>query len=621
MTRMNLTGNGLAPGRAVGRIVSVKPSDSAGRTEVSAVASADEEIARFEEDLSALLAEQQQRAKRLDAGSRPDEAEIFRAHAMILQDPSLRQKIIEAIREKGLPAEEAARQVFEEFASLFEASDNDVIRERAADCRDLGQQLRRRLGGGTDPFQSVEAEDAILVTDELMPSLVLRAWECNARGFVVARGTALAHAAIIAQSVGLPILRVPDIAPLRKAVGTSLLIDADAGEAVRDPGESDMEAKPVDSTASAWRRQALPLQLALSVMLPEQLAGQDWRGIQGVGLYRTEMLFLQHAERFPSEEEQFKTYRRLFELSGDRPVVIRTVDLGADKRVRHMHFGPEVNPYLGLRAHRLFRFHPEILITQVRAILRAAAEGGRLRLLFPMLETADQWDFVQSLVGKAIHSLREDGSELPDHYETGVLIETPAAVWSFPELIRRVDFASVGTNDLVQYVFAAERDAPNVAEYYQPEHPVMLRILRQLVVQANDARKELSICGEIASVPSFLPILAGIGFEHLVVSASQIDRIGGAIVQLDADECRSLADECLAMEGVEAVRTRLQWRSAPSVPSGEEMEHAVDPICGMIVHPENAGLSMEHNGIRYHFCSPHCRTQFASKLRSTGSGG
>ncbi|TFH66067.1 MAG: phosphoenolpyruvate--protein phosphotransferase [Candidatus Zixiibacteriota bacterium] len=621
MTRTEFTGSGLAPGRSVGRIVFLKLSGSDGHSEPSAVTSADDEIERFDQELSTPLTEQKQRAKRLEINGAASEAEIFRAHAMLLQDPSLRQKVVTAIRKRGISVDTAVCEVFAEFAAIFDSSDNDVIRERAADCRDLGQQLRRELAGEAEPLCSDDTAGAILVTDELMPSFVLQAWEHKAEGFAVSQGTSLAHAAIIAQSLGLPILRLTDLSPLQEAEGVSLLIDADAGKAILCPVEEDLIADPPGKAAEEWRGKSLSLQLALSIMSPEQLMGQDWHGIQGVGLYRTEMLFLQHPERFPTEEEQFATYRRLFDFVGDRPVVIRTADLGADKRVQHMHFGPEINPYLGLRAHRLYRFHPEILIIQTRAILRAAARGGRLRLLFPMLETVDQWEFVQSLVDKAIHSLREDGSEFAETFEVGILSETPASVWSFPALIRRADFASVGTNDLVQYVFAAERDAPNVSDYYQPEHPVMLRILRQLVEQTKTAGKRLSICGEIASEPSFLPILVGLGFEHLTVSASQIDRMGSALTQVNPDECRRKVNECLVMERVEDVRAHLHLRSDTAAPAETRDEHSVDPICGMIVHPENGGLSMEHDGIRYHFCSPYCRTQFDSKLRDTGSEG
>ncbi len=258
----------------------------------------------------------------------------------------------------------------------------------------------------------------------------------------------------------------------------------------------------------------------VSIVDPDQLETVDWTGIEGVGLYRSEALFLRYREDFPTEQEQFGVYRRLFGLAGNRPVVFRTLDLGADKPVEHMRFGPQENPCLGLRAHRLFRFHPEILVTQIRALLRAAHGGHGLRLMYPMIESIEQLRFVRGLVGTAMQSLAEEGLPFQRDFRQGVLIETPSAAWSFARLLEAVDFASVGTNDLVQYLFAVERNAANVADLYQPEHPVMLQVIQTLAEQAAAAGKPLSICGEMAADPAVLPVLVGLGVTDISVVAS-----------------------------------------------------------------------------------------------------
>lgn len=610
MTTKKNHGHPLAPGRAAGVIYAPGLRRSRDLEPTTKSTAADGENRRFQEQVTELLDKLRARADRLEERDLPEESHIVRAHAALLGDKVFHEKVHDAISELELTAEEAAERTLEEAAQALASSDNEVLRERAADFRDLAQQLQQRLSGeGPDlRVRLAELEGAIIVCDEFLPSMVLEGWEGGAGGFVVSQGTELSHAAIIAQSVGLPVVRLACLDPLKEQEGKRTLVDGDAGLVVLSPSGDQVEALSRAGDDERWHEMDLPAELSLSIMAPRQLVGQDWRGVRGVGLYRTEMLFLEQSERFPSEEEQRTVYEQLLDLCGDHDVVIRTADLGADKPLKHMYFGPEANPYLGLRAHRLFYYHPEILVTQLRAILRAAA-GRHVRLMFPMLETVDQWEFVQSLVARAIESLGPAGRRLAEPMEVGVLIETPAAVWSFADLMKEVDFASVGTNDLVQYMFAAERDAPNVASFYQPEHPVMLRILRQLVEQADAAGKELGICGEIASEPRYVPLLVGLGFRHLTVSGAQVDRVGRTLAGLDPDECRKLAEDCLSAGSAADVRTALRLPDEEEEVAEAESNRAVDPVCGMIV-PKHGEFSAEHEGVRYHFCSERCLQQF-----------
>jgi phosphoenolpyruvate-protein phosphotransferase (PTS system enzyme I) len=343
-----------------------------------------------------------------------------------------------------------------------------------------------------------------------------------------------------------------------------------------------------------------------------------------VGLYRTETLFMQHVEDFPDEAEQYRTYRRLFQLAGRRPVVVRTADLGADKPVAHMSLGPQVNPYLGLRAHRIFHFHPEILVTQVRAILRAAAGDHDLRLMFPMLEMIEQWDFVQRLVGRAVASLKAEGAEFQEDFQQGVLIETPSAVLSFPEFLEVVDFVSVGTNDLVQYLFAVERDAVNVSDLYLPEHPVVLRCIRSMVKRARAAGKPLSVCGEIAADPALAEVLVGLGVENLSMSPVQAQAMGRHLADVTGEHCKALARQCLWARTAEEVREHLNIKPraevdqmAETLPEG----HAVDPVCGMIVHTRTSDFTLERFGRRFFFCSLRCMRRFDRENPETTAPG
>jgi phosphoenolpyruvate-protein kinase (PTS system EI component) len=246
-----------------------------------------------------------------------------------------------------------------------------------------------------------------------------------------------------------------------------------------------------------------------------------------------------------------------------------------------MCFGPQDNPALGLRAHRLFRFHPDILVTQVRAVLRAAAGEHQLRLMYPMVECVDDLQFVRGLVVQAVESLAQEGVSCQRAFQEGVLVETPSAAWSFSWLLREIDFAGIGTNDLIQYLFAVERNAANVADRYRPEHPVVLQILRQLVQQAAAAGKPLHLCGELAADVGMLPVLVGLGIGHFSVAPGALEDVRAALGRLDRTGCEQLAKQCQAADTVAEVhglrgRAVVGTGATPAIGEGQ----AVDPICG-----------------------------------------
>ncbi len=321
---------------------------------------------------------------------------------------------------------------------------------------------------------------------------------------------------------------------------------------------------------------------------------------------------MEHQDDFPGEEEQVRVYRRLFEICGQRPVTVRTADLGGDKPVSYLSASHEDNPYLGLRAHRVCRFLPELLITQVRAILRAAHGDHNLRILYPMVESLDQWRFIQTLVAEAVDSLRAERLPLQERFKQGVLVETPSAVWDFGRLLAEVDFAAIGTNDLVQYVFAVERNNVNVADMYQPEHPIMLRVLRKLIVQARTAGKDLSLCGEVAGNTALLPLLVGLGLRDLTVGTRSIPTVAERLCTLQMADCRRIARLCLASDTVAQVRSHLgsvPQRDSQKIPAGQ----AVDPVCSMAVRKVGNPYSVTREGMTYHFCSARCMTRFTER--------
>lgn len=614
-----MNGDLLTPGLAEGvlRVVTFPTTDPA---RVSRrIEEAEAEIAHYRQHADAMATELDDSAVRLEHRNLPDEAEILRAHALLLRDEGLQHRVEQAIHDTLVPAEVAVAQAYEAVARRFEQSTFAVLAERASDLRDLAIRLQRRLVTGTttllfDGFG--EEEDVILATEELLPSLVLEAAERRVRGFVVVRGTPMSHASILARSFGLPALRVEDLAMLQEYEACHVLLDADAGRLHLGQASGKTVRRRPHARMESPRLDRPVLQLWLNVVAPWQLEDMDWRGIEGVGLYRTEVLFMQHPEALPDEEEQVKVYRQLFEHGADRPVTVRTLDIGGDKTLPHFSPGPEENPFLGLRAHRVFHYHPEILVTQLRAILRAAHDRRGLRLLFPMIESLDAWHFVQALLAEATASLRAEGRPFQSRFEQGVLIETPSAVWAFPSLLKHVDYASVGTNDLVQYLFAVDRTNPNVGSFYRPEHPIVLQVLCQLTEQAQAAGKELSICGEMGSEPDLLPILAGLGIASVSIAIGQRRRVESQLERLSLPACQTLARKCLQAETADEIRALLGKKSGmqkrpATFPAASGV--AIDPVCRMAVHSDGNPFSIQRGEERYYFCSRRCQVQFMDR--------
>lgn len=555
-------GTCVVPGVAEGVLRFFDPSWSVAQDEPSQyVGDPEIEVGRYHREAASLGSDLHEAAKQLDADALPREADIVRRHARLLDDAELTREIEQVIRLGFTKASVAAGRILRRRARSFEQSQFPGLADRAAEFDDLAVQLGRRLADRAAEARIEEGgPDVVWAAKELLPSLVLEARRRGARAFVVERGTPFSHAAILARSFGLPVLRMPVIETLRSREGTMVRIDAAQGELalVSAVGPSPL---PRSTGGVVRREKRSPVRLWASVATPEQLEGLDWSGIEGVGLFRTETMFLAHGHDFLREAEQIAVYSRLFELCKGRPVTIRTLDVGADKVLPYMPLGNSDNPQLGLRAHRVFHFHPELLITQVRAILQAARGDTRLRIVYPMVESVEQWRFVGRLTEDAIASLHSAGAPFLERFQRGPLVETPSAAWGFSRLLREADFAAIGSNDLVQYLFAVDRSNASVSHLYRPEHPIVLQVLKTLVDEARTAAKPLSICGEIASDTRLLPVLVGLGLEDFAVPVGTLPEVQACLGSLSVVECRELANRCLAADGADEVRDFIaDWR-------------------------------------------------------------
>ncbi|MFW6146064.1 MAG: phosphoenolpyruvate--protein phosphotransferase [Planctomycetota bacterium] len=623
MSEHIVQGEAISPGAASGTLyLPGRAASSARPAEVSSH-SASEEIERFHHHVAALSDEIEQSAEELESEALAAEAQIMRSHLAMLRDPEFHRQVHELVRATRYAAEVAAEHVLRDVAAALRASESPALAERAIDLEDLALRLKARMGAPEAYDLAVDLlgiEMPILAMPALLPSVVLQAKSLGVVGFIVERGTGVSHGAILARSFGLPAVRVSALAALEAAVGRRMLVDGNTGEILVAPGDEEVVAhvEPAAVSLPGARAGDLPAELWVSIIDPVQLEDFDWTGVAGVGLYRTEMLFLRHEHDFPTEAEQMDAYGRLFELAGGRPVVVRTADLGADKPVAHMSFGPQDNPYLGLRAHRLYRFHAEIFITQVRAILRAAAGDRHLRLMFPMVETLDQWYFLQGLLDQAVGTLQREGLDYQADFQQGILVETPSAAWGFAGLAKVIDFASVGTNDLVQYLFAVERGAANVQDFYQPEHPVVLDVLAVLAARAREAGVPLSICGEVAGDPTLVAVLVGLGIEQLSLAPAAISRVRERLRAIDPDEALRLAEACRQADTADDVRAIL-GRTGMAAPSESAQavghDQAVDPVCGMIISTRDNPHILRVGGVRHFFCSARCMRRFLTAVR------
>jgi phosphotransferase system enzyme I (PtsI) len=607
MSVSRVIGEMVSPGAAQGRLVFFPDKCDLSGRETEIAGDPQQQIARFEDHIDFLARELAESVTELERESAVDAAEILRTHIYLIQDPKFHEDVRREIIQNRRAAETAIETILRKMIVAFEQSQNEVFLQRAGDVRDILHRLSRRVNQQNHKaFEALKGEDTIvLAACELLPSIVLEARHSSVVGFVVERGSGLSHAAILAKALGFPVIRIDDLRLLEPAGDEEVLIDAADGSVIVAPGAREVVAN-LDPASSprGLEDAALPVRLWVNVADPAQVSTALLDTVEGVGLYRTEVLFMEQTEDFPSEQQQYEAYRPLFELCGpDRPVTVRTADIGGDKTLPYFSLGPQENPYLGVRALRVYREHPGIFIVQVRAILRAAAHASGLRIMYPMVAALEDLDFLHRLLAEAVRSLEARGDVYQRQFLQGIMIEVPSAAWNCEELLDAVDFASVGTNDLLQYFFAANRDDADVTQSYRAQDPVALRMLKRIVAAAAGAGKPLSLCGEIASDPQLVPLLVGLGFRDLSVDTHFLSQVRHVVSALDIAACEKLANECLKMRSSQEV-ARLLSRSMVTRDGddgrGPEHRPTVGPTrqSTIDIHPRDG--AMENDGVCVH---------------------
>lgn len=558
---MEYTGISAASGYALGPAFLLQdPKIQVVKYEV-AKENLDSEIQRFEEALGKAAQDLEGIKERTRQTIGPEEAEIFTAHILVLQDPEYSGAIKELVRSEARNVEWAVQEVTDQFLQIFASMDNDYIRERAADLRDVSSRLLRHLLGISTQSLSEITDKVILVAYDLTPSDTAQLDRDKVVGIVTNIGGRTSHSAIMARSMEIPaVVGVQDIVEKIKS-GEFVIVDGSEGKVIVNPAEDLIQLYKEKQLSYEAQRQELKKLVNLPSMTPDGVKVElvanignpkdglvaVTNGAEGIGLYRTEFLYMGR-EELPSEEEQFEAYKAVAVMFGkEHPVVIRSLDIGGDKELTYLDMPKEMNPFLGYRAIRLCLDRTDIFRTQLRAILRASAYGN-IKLMYPMIATLEELRGANKVLETVKLELRAETIPFNKDMEVGIMVEIPAVAVMADRFALEVDFFSIGTNDLIQYTMAADRTNETVAYLYQPFNLAVLRLVRGVIDSAHKVGKRVAMCGEMAGDLTALPILLGLGLDEFSMSASSVLPARALVRQLPIQKARTIAEAVLEMD-------------------------------------------------------------------------
>jgi phosphoenolpyruvate-protein phosphotransferase (PTS system enzyme I) len=538
------------------------------------------EISRFEKSL--LLTRQQisevQRKVAKSMGA--SEASIFEAHLLMLEDRMLVDEVVRLIREQKANAEHAFHSVSERYAEVLLAAEDEYLRERVSDMRDLTSRVLDNLLDVKDYFDlSHLAEPRILVSHDLSPSTTAQLDKKFVLGFATDIGGKTSHTAIMARSLGIPAAVGLQSISQELDSGDYALLDGYNGIVIVNPTDQTLfqygqlakvKASLEEKLREIQRQPAVtldgkPIHLAANIEDQNDIEAVLTSGAEGVGLFRTEFIFI-NRDTLPDEEEQYKAYRKVAAALKPQPVIIRTLDLGGDKFASHLQLAQEMNPFLGWRAIRFCLAQPELFRTQLRAILRASAEGN-VKMMYPMISGLDELNQANALVEKYKAELRAENIPFDENLEIGAMIEIPSAALVADTLATRVKFFSIGSNDLIQYTLAADRTNEKVSHLYEPTHPAIIRLIKMTIDAAHHRGIKANVCGEIAGDPTLTPLLIGLGIDGLSAAPTVLAQIKYIIRRLKLDEAKALAEFALQSESPPEIYLRCQELARASAPS------------------------------------------------------
>ena len=523
------------------------------------------EVAKFNNAIEASKVELTKIRNNAEVQLGADKAAIFDAHLLVLDDPELIQPIQDKIKNENANAASALTDVTTQFVTIFESMDNEYMKERAADIRDVSKRVLSHILGVELPNPSMIDESVVIVGNDLTPSDTAQLNKEFVQGFATNIGGRTSHSAIMSRSLEIPAIVGTKSITQEVKQGDMIIVDGLNGDVIVNPTEDELIAYQdkreryfADKKELQKLRDAdtvtvdgVHAELAANIGTPNDLPGVIENGAQGIGLYRTEFLYMGR-DQMPTEEEQFEAYKEVLEAMDGKRVVVRTLDIGGDKELSYLNLPEEMNPFLGYRAIRLCLAQQDIFRPQLRALLRASVYG-KLNIMFPMVATINEFREAKAILLEEKENLKNEGHDISDDLELGIMVEIPATAALADVFAKEVDFFSIGTNDLIQYTLAADRMSERVSYLYQPYNPSILRLVKQVIEASHKEGKWTGMCGEMAGDETAIPLLLGLGLDEFSMSATSILKARRQINGLSKNEMTELANravDCATQEEV-----------------------------------------------------------------------
>ncbi|SCS67936.1 phosphoenolpyruvate--protein phosphotransferase [Staphylococcus aureus] len=523
------------------------------------------EVAKFNSAIEASKVELTKIRNNAEVQLGADKAAIFDAHLLVLDDPELIQPIQDKIKNENANAATALTDVTTQFVTIFESMDNEYMKERAADIRDVSKRVLSHILGVELPNPSMIDESVVIVGNDLTPSDTVHLNKEFVQGFATNIGGRTSHSAIMSRSLEIPAIVGTKSITQEVKQGDMIIVDGLNGDVIVNPTEDELIAYQdkreryfADKKELQKLRDAdtvtvdgVHAELAANIGTPNDLPGVIENGAQGIGLYRTEFLYMGR-DQMPTEGEQFEAYKEVLEAMDGKRVVVRTLDIGGDKELSYLNLPEEMNPFLGYRAIRLCLAQQDIFRPQLRALLRASVYG-KLNIMFPMVATINEFREAKAILLEEKENLKNEGHDISDDIELGIMVEIPATAALADVFAKEVDFFSIGTNDLIQYTLAADRMSERVSYLYQPYNPSILRLVKQVIEASHKEGKWTGMCGEMAGDETAIPLLLGLGLDEFSMSATSILKARRQINGLSKNEMTELANravDCATQEEV-----------------------------------------------------------------------
>ena len=564
MSSRTFKGIAVSPGFAIGKVTIFQHHDE--QVMVRHDVDVDDEQYRFKNAIRQALQEMDETILRARQRLSQEDAQIFEAHKLVLEDPEFYDTILNLILVEKINAEAALQNVSQQLVEIFENMENEYFRQRAIDIKDISSRVMKILHGQEVKDSTESLDQFILMAHDLTPSDTLNLDARGVLAFVTETGGRTSHTAIVSKSLGIP--AIVGVADLIQSIemGSQVIVDGNEGKVIVNPSMDEMEEyeQKIRAYQQTLMAQAalkdeptissdgLKVEIGANISSLDDLDNALTYGAEGIGLFRTEFLFM-NRESAPDEEEQFEVYRTVVSAMKGKPVIIRTLDIGGDKMITYLDLPHESNPFLGYRAIRLTLDRVDLFETQLRAILRAS-RYGRVKVMYPMISNLTEVRQANAILQNAKQQLIENHIPFNPQLEVGIMIEIPAAAIMADALAKEVDFFSLGTNDLIQYTMACDRLNEKISYLYQPYHPSLLRLIKWVIDAAHTRGKSVGLCGEMAGDPIAIPLLLGMGLDEFSVSPSLILPTRSIIRKLNSISMKELVDQALTLEDEEQVK-------------------------------------------------------------------